>query len=217
VTDDLQVRPVPPSSPPARRLARPRWRDARLLAGVLLVLASVVLGARLLAAADDTVPVWSVTADLSEGSTLRAEDVRQTQVRLGEAAGLYVGVAGGSPVGWVTTRALSAGELLPVDAVTQPASAPALRSVTVPVERFHAPGDLARGERVDVYVTPEDGLTRLVLTGALVADVVEQGGRLGPSGASVGVVLGVPPGQVATLVQAVQDGAVDLVRVPAGQ
>ena len=45
-------------------------------------------------------------------------------------------------------------------------------------------------------------------------DLVEDGGRLGPSGASLGVVLGVPAPQVAVVVQAVQDGAIDLVRVP---
>ena len=206
-----------PASPPARRLGRPRWRDARLLGGLLLVLLSVVLGARLLAAADDTVPVWSVRADLAAGSTLQADDLRAVDVRLGEAAGRYVGTSGESPVGWVTTRPVSAGELLAVSAVTQPATAPALRSVTVPVEKFHAPGDLARGQRVDVYVTPDDGTTRAVLTGALVADVVQDGGRLGPSGASLGVVLSVPPDEVAALVQASQDGPIDLVRVPDGQ
>ena len=116
----------------------------------------------------------------------------------------------------MVTRQLAAGELLPVDAVEAAGSADQLRSVTVAVERFHAPADLARGQRVDVYVTPEDGLTRTVLTGALVADVVQDGGRLGPSGAATGVVLAVPPAQVSLLVQAAQDGALDLVGVPAG-
>ena len=183
---------------------------------MLLVLLSVVLGARALAAADDSVAVWSLTTTLAPGSTLVADDLGVVQVRLGSTAGAYLGTSGPSPVGWVVTRQLAAGELLPVDAVEAPSSVDPLRSVTVAVERFHAPADLARGQRVDVYVTPEDGLTRSVLTGALVADVVQDGGRLGPSGASTGVVLAVPPAQVPLLVQAAQDGALDLVGVPAG-
>lgn len=216
VSEDVRARPVAPESPPAARLTRPRWRDARLLGGVLLVLVSVVLGSRALAAADDSVAVWSLRSALAPGSTLDADDLSIVQVRLGAASGHYLGASGPSPVGWVVTRQLAAGELLPVDAVEAAGSADQLRSVTVAVERFHAPADLARGQRVDVYVTPEDGLTRTVLTGALVADIVQDGGRLGPSGAATGVVLAVPPAQVSLLVQAAQDGALDLVGVPAG-
>jgi SAF domain len=216
VSEDIRSRPAASDSPPAARLGRPRWRDARLLGGLLLVLLSVVLGARVLAAADDTVAVWSMTTDLAAGSTLQPDDLKAVQVRLGEVSAAYLGTSGRSPVGWIVTRPVTDGELLPLDAVAAPGSGPQLRSVTVPVERFHAPGDLGRGQRVDVYVTPEDGTTRQVLTSALVADVVADGGRLGPSGASTGVVLSVAPEQVAALVQAAQDGAIDLVRVPQG-
>ena len=45
-------------APAVRRLRSSRWRDPRLAVGVVLVAASVVVGARVLAAADDTVAVW---------------------------------------------------------------------------------------------------------------------------------------------------------------
>ncbi len=203
------------ASPQAVRLTRPRWRDTRLLAGVLLVLLAVVLGARLMATADDTVAVWSLTRALDAGAPLQADDLRPVNVRLGEASNAYVGVASGLPTGYVAARPLSAGELLAVGAVTPAGSGPALRNVTVAVGRFHAPADVGRGQRVDVYVTPDDGATALTVSGALVADVVTDGGRLGPSGDGMGVVLAVPPEDVQVLVQAVQDGAIDLVRVSA--
>ncbi len=41
-----------PGSPKAGRLATPGWVDGRLVLGVLLVLVSVVVGARVLSAAD---------------------------------------------------------------------------------------------------------------------------------------------------------------------
>ncbi len=201
-------------SPAAARLARPRWRDVRLLGGVLLVLVSVVLGARALAAADDTVAVWSAAGDLGAGSVLQAGDLRTVQVRLGDAARAYVSADAAPPVGWILLRPVRAGELLPVTAVASTPVGPALRQVTVEVERFHAPTDLARGHRVDVYVTPDDGQTYLVVEAALVQDLVEDGGRLGPSGSAMGVALGVEPLDVQSLVQAAQDGPIDLVQVP---
>ncbi len=57
--------------PRATRSRRPGWRNPRLLLGIVLVAGSVVLGARLLAAADDTVAVWAVAADLPTGASAR--------------------------------------------------------------------------------------------------------------------------------------------------
>ena len=42
----------------------PGWRDPRLWIGIAIVAVSVVAGARLLAAADDSVTVWAAAADL---------------------------------------------------------------------------------------------------------------------------------------------------------
>ena len=57
--------------PRATRSRPPGWRNPRLLLGIVLVAGSVVLGARLLAAADDTVAVWAVSADLPDGCERR--------------------------------------------------------------------------------------------------------------------------------------------------
>ena len=69
--DGRLVRPHAPGgavtdlpAPTATRLTRARWLDARLLIGLLLVLLSVVIGAKVVADADQRVQVWSVTHDL---------------------------------------------------------------------------------------------------------------------------------------------------------
>ncbi len=214
--------PSTTTSPPASRLARPRWRDLRLLLGLGLVLTSVLAGARLLASADDTEPVWVAARDLGAGTTLSTDDLTTREVRLGSAAAAYLGVGGAPPAGYVLTRSVAAGELVPAAAVVGPDAADQRRLVTVPVERFHYPGDLARGARVDVYVTGKVTAERaspqpqLVLADALVDDVQREAGRLGPSGTGVGVVLSVGPDDVSALVGALQRGAIDLVRVPGG-
>jgi Flp pilus assembly protein CpaB len=196
-------------------LPRPRWRDARLVTGLLLVLLSVVLGARLLSGAGRTTPVWVAAHDLDAGASLRSGDLVQREVRLESVAGSYLSAATAVPAGYVLARPVAAGELVPVSAVVPAASAPPRRLVTVPVERFHRPGDLRHGVRVDVYVTrtPSGGSasTTLVLASATVDDVLNDGGRFGPAADSVGVVLGVPPGDVPALVAAARSGTLDLV------
>ena len=56
--------------PTPRRVRPPRWLDLRLVLGVLLVLGSVLLGARVVGAADATVPVWAAAGDLAAGTEL---------------------------------------------------------------------------------------------------------------------------------------------------
>jgi hypothetical protein len=208
------------SSPPARRLGAARWLDVRLLVGVLLVLGSVVLGAKVVAEADDTVPVWAARVDLAPGDTLDSDDVVARQVRMSDLSA-YVG--GRLPTGYVLTRPVGAGELLPRAAVTLPEDAGFRRVVTLPVERHHFPGTLVAGERVDVYVTPHGaggqpaGPPEQVLAKALVDGVDADGGRFASGTGAVGVALAVDPPDVPALVGAIQRGAIDLVRVPQGE
>lgn len=207
--------PVPPS-PPASRLEVSRWRDTRLLLGVLLVLVSVVTGARVVAGAQRVEQVWAVARDLAAGSAIQASDVRLVEVRLDVVGPKYVRAVDADPVGAVLSRAVTAGELLPVGSVETEA-APPRREVTVPVERFHYPAALDRGQLVDVYVTAKStaGATTAppdrVLADILVSGIDRDGSRFGSAGSVVGVVLSVPPDDVEPLVAAVRAGAVDLV------
>lgn len=207
-----------PSSPPARR-HRGR-RDLRLAAGVALVLVAMVIGARLMSSAGDRTAVWSLRVPLAAGTALTSDDLVAVQVG-GDPATLAAYVPASDAVtGQRLARDLAAGELLPVSAVVpSSASAGDRRLVTVAVDPLHAPPGLARGERVDVYVTPKDGasvgsvsvLPTLVLAGALVSDP----GTADASGASaqVGVVLDVAAKDADRAVAAARAGDVDLVRV----
>ncbi len=59
----------PAAGPTPRRVRPPRWLDLRL------VLGSVLLGARVVTAADATGPVWAATGDLAAGTELTADDL----------------------------------------------------------------------------------------------------------------------------------------------
>jgi hypothetical protein len=207
------------STPRASRLRAARWLDTRLVLGVLLVLVSVVVGAKVLAAADETVEVWAVTRDLGADTALEATDVTRRSVRLDEVAGRYLS-ASEPPHGLVLRRPVGKGELLPLSAVGAGAS-PDLRRVVIEVDRFAAAG-LRKGGVVDVYAVRQvtsgapPSKPQLVLAGVTVAESVDAGGRtFGGSGAKSGLTLSVAGADVATVIDAVAHGTVYVVQVPA--
>jgi hypothetical protein len=212
------------SSPPAARLRPPRWVDPRLLAGLLLVLGSVVVGAKLFAEADDAQAVWALKRDLAAGTTLTADDLAVRQVRLVASRNPYLAASGQSPAGRQLLRDVKQDELLPRSAVAAAGPAGgANRLVTVPVEQHHLPPRLLHGQQVDVYVTVKPrsagagagGKPKLVAREALVhQDVSNEATRFSSGASRVGVVVAVPAQQVAGLVEAIEAGAIDLVRVP---
>src|SRR5690349_14457508 len=76
--------------PTAARLQRPRWRDVRLVVGVALVLASVVLGSWVVARADDRVPMYAARAALVPGQRLTQDDLVRVDVQLGAQGQRYL-------------------------------------------------------------------------------------------------------------------------------
>jgi len=199
-----------PASPPAARQRVPSWLDLRLLLGVLLVLVSVLVGARVVASADRSVQVWAVRADLSAGTTLAAGDVRLVRVRLFSDADRYL-AAGRSPAGLTLTRDLAAGELLPRAAVTPRAEG---SIVSVPVTPQHVPLSLRAGQRIDVYVTVKvpqgTPRTELVLAAVPVQQVLRPAGGLLSATTQVAVIVRVPSADAAAAVRAVRSGDIDI-------
>ena len=208
------------ASPRATRLPTPSWLDVRLVLGVVLVLLAVVAGARIFAAAGHYTDVYVARHPLVPGEHLAPDDLAVGQVRFrGEGQG-YV-AAGNEPVGYVVTRYVAAGELVPVTALSgRPEAAAASRLVAVPVEPGHLPSDLGHGDLVDLYVTPKSGSgAKLPIPIAVVSSVpvdsYDDGSRSLSGAATASVVLAVPRDQVVDVVRAIESGTVDLVRVPA--
>lgn len=226
-----------PTPPPAARLRAPSWRDPRLVVGLVLVLASVLAGARVVSAADSTVPVWVAAHTLVPGQAITAADVRAVRVHLADGVGGYLSADQPPAQGAVALREVTSGDLLPRTAVGS-ASALTTRPVGLPVSGA-LPSGLVAGSLVDVWVTPAltrgavvpvtpvttgatagDGTgdaasgPRQLAASAVVQEVVTDSGSFATGrGAQVQVEL--PPAQLQQALQALADGAtVSLVLVP---
>jgi hypothetical protein len=155
-------------SPVPRRVRPPRWLDLRLVLGVLLVLGSVLLGARVVTGADATVPVWSASGDLAAGTVLDGGDLVAVSVRLDDVAGQYLATST-RPEGRVLGRAVRAGELLPRSALEE---ATGLVQLALPVQAGYVPPGLTRGQVVDVYAVAAPAVGATGKTGGKVDLVV---------------------------------------------
>jgi hypothetical protein len=198
--------------PTPRRIRPPRWLDLRLVLGVLLVLGSVLLGARVVGAADATVPVWAAAGDLAAGTELTAGDLRAVDVRLGDAAGSYLSTAT-QPDGRTLARAVRAGELLPGSALEEPAH---LVQLAIPVKSGYVPPGLERGQLVDVYAVADPAAGATGLADGSVTPVVRHAPVQAISGRSEGV-LSTPTTAIQVVVAVAADDAPDVLAAIAGR
>jgi len=200
--------------PRSRKSAR--WSDLRLWLGISLLIASMFVGARVMASGEETVTLWRASSELALGSPLTG--VEAVVVALNGAQEPYF--RGLVPPSGMVVRPIGAGEFIPSAALSSLPPADS-RVVTVPVDPLHVAIGLNAGDQVDVWSSSKDAGSvgsvgsvlppTLVLTGltvrAVANDVVGSGGE-------IGVVLLVPVTQVPDLVQAIRTGVIDLVKVP---
>jgi hypothetical protein len=140
--------------PPAVRTSSPGWRDPRLWVGVAIVAASVLVGTRVLAAADDTVQVWAVSSDVAPGETVSEGDLEAHRLRFADGGDLerYFEVGEELPDDLTLSRALGSGDLLPRSAIGDGERADTV-TVSLAVSPLRVPSGVHAGAVVDVYVT----------------------------------------------------------------
>ncbi|WP_167047099.1 SAF domain-containing protein [Salinibacterium sp. ZJ454] len=203
---------------PTPRDVRPRsfWLDPRFGIGLLLVAGSVVGVVSIVAASDSTVQVYAARSALSPGQHIDADDLVPHSVRLGEAQSRYIGFDDLPADGLVLTRAVAAGELLPVAAVGAQAGA-RLAAVVIEVTQPLS-NAIEAGVGVDLWAARigESGAFEapaVLVGGALVVAVVEDDGIVGGgNGSSVEVL--VPRDRLASVLEVIaNDAALSLVPV----
>lgn len=177
-------------SPEPRRIATPSWLDLRLVLGVVLVLASVLIGATVVSRASDTHAAVAATRDLAAGTILHGDDVRIMQVQLpDDGDGVYLGDVGDA-IGKSLDRAVSKNELVPAAAVAELA---ARTTVTVPFASGAAPR-LRDGQRIEVWVSTATCASVVLLPDVTVQEVhADSNGSFGNGTGGQDVVISVEP------------------------
>ncbi len=139
-----------PAAPTPRRFARPKWLNLRVVGGVLLVLAAVVIGARVIGASSQTASVWAADRNLAVGTVLAPGDLTVAEVNLGGNREHYLTPDSASLVGRTVISPLAAGELLAESAVQETGSG---RVVAIGVTPDNMPPGVDHGSTVDLYLT----------------------------------------------------------------
>lgn len=214
------ARPDPqiPAAPSPRRMSRPKWLNTRVVLGVLVVVGAVVLGSRVVGAQRQLSTVWATTTDLQAGTVLTGDDLAEIEVNLDDTAGRYFG-SSAAIVGKQLTRALGAGEIVPVASVGDPAADTRLLALTVAGDEM-LPG-LTRGSVIDVYLVQGSGAD--LTTKPAAADLTVQevtapssGGLSGAGSSGYQVVVRLPTKRAQELVTQLSTGTLKILLHPAG-
>ena len=121
-----------------------------------LILATTLCGATLLAsfamsvAANQKEKYWVVLRPIAAGTQIEAADLGLESVVLGSSEGNYLPAAL-NPIGSITRRALSSGELLEGNSITDDSSDMVNRQISISVRSVDIPAGLTVGEMVSIY------------------------------------------------------------------
>ncbi|RAE64083.1 hypothetical protein DN540_34085, partial [Burkholderia multivorans] len=101
----------------SRRFRPPRWTDARLLVGAVLVIAAIVATYLLVGAATATTRVWASAAALVPGQAVSADDLVVAEVNLADVGEKYLSAETALPADTSVRTVIAPGELVPASAV----------------------------------------------------------------------------------------------------
>lgn len=191
----------------ARRL------DLRLIIGIAIVVITALAGFALVTAADNTTSVYAAAKSLTPGHVLHQSDLVLTDVKLGKSSTAYLS-ANELTQGAVVTKAVGAGELVPMSAVGT-AKQVATTNVVVQLD-LPLSSDAVVGSNVDVWASMAAGQgvfgpPAVIISGAQIAHITEATGLAASSG-GVRVEIVVPQSKVAALLESQANGdAISLV------
>jgi hypothetical protein len=196
---------APPSSParPARR-----YRDPRLLIGLLLVIASIGAVVGIVALADEGEEVLAAPRLLVEGERVELADLEPRRVVLGVEGHGYAMATDIPEAGVVISRTVGPGELVPLSALGDERGP---RSTTVVVTLTTALGATVRpGDRLDLWAAPAEeagrfGAPAVIASGTQLVRVVTVEGIVS-SGEAGRIELLIPRRDVARILFALANG-----------
>ena len=131
-------------------MAQKRNSHNRIILAATLCGATLIASFAMSAAANQREKYWVVLHPIAAGTQLEASDLGLLAVVLGSSEGNYLPAAT-NPIGSITRRQLSSGELLGGNSITDDSSAMVNQQVSISVRSVDIPAELSVGEVISIY------------------------------------------------------------------
>ena len=123
---------------------------SRLLVSIALCLAALIASYAMSIAANHTQKFWVVMHPVAAGTQLEASDVGFQSVSLGASSARYLS-QDANPIGSITLRKLSTGELLQSSALNDDSQAMTHQQISVSLRSVDIPSTVAAGDVVTIF------------------------------------------------------------------
>lgn len=125
-------------------------KNSRLAMGLALFIIALTAASLISKEANRTVLVWASTGELAPGQIIAQSDLTPASVLLAQSAKNYFS-SSAQIVGTTVLTKISAGDLIPVAAITNELAANNQRLVPLTIEISDLPIALSRGDLIDIY------------------------------------------------------------------
>lgn len=153
-------------------------KNSRLAMGLALLIIALSAASLISKEANRTVLVWSSVGDLAPGQVITPTDITPASVLLAQSAKNYLS-SSAQIVGTTVVSKISAGDLIPVAAISTEVDSKDKRLVPLTVEITDLPIALVRGDVIDIYaIAKKDSnsniMPELLAVGVSVEQVLER-------------------------------------------
>ena len=186
-------------------------KNSRLAMGLALLIIALSAASLISKEANRTVLVWASVGDLAPGQVITPTDITPASVLLAQTAKNYLS-SSAQIVGTTVISKISAGDLIPVAAISTEVDSLDKRLVPLAVEITDLPIALVRGDVIDIYAIAKKDSNSIITPELLAAGVsVEQVLERSNSG-SVSVLVILNNDQVLSALNLITDSRLVIVR-----
>ena len=186
-------------------------KNSRLAMGLALLIIALSAGSLISKEANRTVLVWASIGELAPGQVIMPTDITPASVLLAQTAKNYLS-SSAQIVGTTVISKISAGDLIPVAAISTEVDSLDKRLVPLTVEITDLPIALVRGDVIDIYAIAKKDSNSIITPELLAAGVsVEQVLERSNSG-SVSVLVILNNDQVLSALNLITDSRLVIVR-----
>lgn len=186
-------------------------KNSRLAMGLALLIIALSAASLISKEANRTVLVWASIGDIAPGQVIMTTDITPASVLLAQTAKNYLS-SSAQIVGTTVISKISAGDLIPVAAISTEVDSLDKRLVPLTVEITDLPIALVRGDVIDIYAIAKKDSNSIITPELLAAGVsVEQVLERSNSG-SVSVLVILNNDQVLSALNLITDSRLVIVR-----